>query len=173
MTNDIKTTKKSSIQKYWHEFFEIGIALKAFNGIWETGSGILFFVLSKATLNNWVYKATENELLEDPHDLIINFLVNKFQTFSSGAQRFAAIYLLFHGLLNIFLAIQLRRNKIWAYPVMITSIIIFMIYQVHRILVHHSLFLTLITVFDVIFLLLTVHEYRTIKNKNNQINNYE
>lgn len=146
-------------QKYWHRVFEIGIAIKGLNGIWEIGSGALFFFLSKLTLNNWLLAVTHQELLEDPSDLLMNFLVNTFQDVSISVQHFAAIYLLFHGFLNVFLVIQLHRGKQWAYVASMGLMLIFVVYQVYRIGIHHSLFLTAITIFDVFFILLTWHEF--------------
>jgi len=72
---------------------------------------------------------------------------------------FVAIYLLIHGLLNMFLAIQLYRDRIWAYLVTITITIIFIFYQIHRIILHHSPVLIVVTIFDVLFIILTWHEY--------------
>ena len=78
-------------QKYWHELFELGVFLKGVNGIWETTSGLLFLFLSKETLHNWFFVITRNEILEDPHDHLLNFLVQAFQNVSHGARLFAAV----------------------------------------------------------------------------------
>ena len=152
-------------QKYWHELFELGVLLKGINGIWETTSGLLFLFLSKETLQNWLFVVTRNELLEDPHDYLINFLTQIFQNVSHGARLFAAVYLVVHGLLNIFLAIQLRRNRHWAYLVTIGFTLLFLVYQIYRISVHHSVLLMVITLFDIIFVGLAWHEYKHYKKK--------
>lgn len=146
-------------RKYWHRVFEIGIVIKGLNGIWEIGSGLLFLFLSKATLDYWLGRATRRELLEDRHDVFINFLVHAFQNVSIGAQHFVAIYLLFHGFLNIFLVVQLHRGKHWAYIATMGLTMFFVTYQIYRISIHHSLFLTVVTIFDVFFVLLTWHEF--------------
>jgi len=128
-------------EKYWHELFEIGIVLKGINGIWETLSGILILFLNKATLSNWFSYISYHELLEDPGDKFINFFAGLLQNLSSSTQTFVAIYILFHGCLNIFLSIQLYRKKHWAYLVTIVSIILFLFYQVYRVYLYHSVFL--------------------------------
>jgi uncharacterized membrane protein len=152
--------KKLLTQKYWHELFEVGMTLKAFNGVWETVTGFLFLVLSKETLHKWFSRVFSNELLEDPHDKLIQFLTHTFQNVSSDTKTFAALYIFLHGILNIFLVVQLYRDKHWAYLVTIGSMVLFMIYQIHRISVHHSLFLTILTIFDALFIVLTWHEYK-------------
>ncbi len=150
---------KGSTQKYWHELFGWGMLIKGFNGVWETISGILILLLSKATLSGWFFLLSHNELLEDRHDVVINFLANTLQNFSSDTKIFVALYLLVHGFLNIFLVIQLYRDKHWAYLVIIGTVVLSMGYQVYRISVFHSSFLMAITIFDVIFVVLAWHEY--------------
>lgn len=100
------------------------------------------------------------ELLEDPHDLLIDFLGRVFQNLSAEAKIFAAIYIIAHGLLNIFLAIQLYRNRLWAYLVTISAMIIFVSYQIYRIILYQSGLLLGVTLFDLLFIILTWHEYR-------------
>lgn len=151
--------------KYWHNFFELGIFAKGFNGIWETTSGVLILFTGQLTLNDWFQALTRNELLEDPHDKLMGFLAHSLQNFSPDIQKFAALYLLIHGVLNIFLAIQLYRDKHWAYFVTILSVALSMVYQIHRIMLHHSLFLSAITVFDAIFIILAWHEYKYHQEK--------
>ncbi len=159
---------KISIQKYWHELFEFGVIIKGFNGVWETISGFLVLVLSKATLSHWFFLVTRNELLEDPNDKFINFLAHALQNFSADAKTFAALYILAHGVLNVFLAIQLYRDRHWAYLVTIGTMIMFMVYQTYRISIHHSLLLTAITIFDGIFILLAWHEYKYHRDRYNK-----
>lgn len=151
---------QSSIQKYWHKLFALGVVAKGFNGVWETASGLLVLFLNKATLSGWFYRISRNELLEDPNDKFIGFLAGLMENFSVDAKTFAALYLLFHGLLNIFLAIQLRRDRHWAYLATITTMSVAMTYQIYRIFLFHSQILAWVTVFDALFIILIWHEYR-------------
>jgi len=152
--------KDSKLIRYWHAFFELAVFIKGFNGIWETVSGFSVLFFSKAAFSKLFSFLFRNELLENPHDSFIDFMAQAMQNLSTGTKRFAAIYILLHGLLNIFLAIQLYRNKLWAYLVAINVIIVLIFYQIYRIALHHSLFLTVITIFDALFIILTWHEYQ-------------
>lgn len=154
---------KQSIQKYWHEIFELTVFIKGINGVWEIVAGFFVLFLSKATINNWFSFIVYNELLEDPNDKFINFLTQALQNFSGNTKIFAAFYILFHGTLNIFLAIQLYRDKHWAYLVTIGTIIIFLFYQIYRISIYHSLILSIITIFDILFIVITWYEYKNHK----------
>lgn len=154
-------------QKSWHELFEFGVFLKGFNGIWETISGAMFLFLSRGTITNWFFLATRNELIENPNDKVIIFFARVLQNSLSHTKVFAALYLLVHGLLNIFLAVQLYRDKHWAYLVMIWTIIIFIGYQIYRISIHHSIALIFFTIFDIFFVILAWHEYKYRRDKKN------
>ena len=153
-------------EKYWHELFEVGVFLKGFNGVWEIASGFLALFLSGAVFNKIFYFLARNELFEDPQDKFINFISQAFQEMPAGAKKFAAFYLLIHGILNIFLAIQLYREKIWAYLVTIGAVMVFTVYQVYRINLYHSKILTAVTILDALFIVLTWHEYNYHLSKN-------
>lgn len=157
--------KKLLSQTSWHKLFEVGVFLKGLNGIWGTVGGFLILFLSKETLNNWFLVITQGEQVEDTSDKVIVFLTHALQNVSSSTQTFVAFYMLLHGILNIFLTIQLARDKHWAYLVTIGITALFLCYQVYRIGVHHSLVLVVVTLFDVFFVFLTWHEYRHHREK--------
>ncbi len=154
-------------ENFWHELFEFGVFIKGLNGIWETVSGFLVLFLSKATFSKWFYLVARNELLEDPNDKFINFLAHALQNLSNDTKTFAALYILIHGLLNIFLAVQLYREKHWAYPVTIGLMLVIASYQVYRVSINHSLILTAITLFDLLFIMLAWREYKYHREKIN------
>ncbi len=116
-------------QKFWHQLFRASVALKAVNSVWETLLGS--FML-------WI---------------------NHVPRLSEHAKDFVGIYLLFHGLLNVFLAYNLYKNRLWAYPVSIVTVVLFLTYQVHQLVETHSVILFFITLFDVGYIWLTWHEY--------------
>ena len=151
---------KKSIQKFWHNLFEFSVFMKGINGLWETLSGFSILFLNKTTLTRWFSFFIHKELLEDPRDRFISFLAHALQNFSTDTKIFIAFYMLLHGFLNIFLAIQLYRDRHWAYLVAIGTMSSFLVYQIYRISIHHSLILTAITIFDAFFIFLTWHEYK-------------
>lgn len=154
-----------AFEKYWHNLFEFGILLKAFNGVWETVTGLAVFFVSKTTLNGWIDLLAQKELLEDPNDYLINLSTHLLQLANGSAKFFAAAYILFHGLLNLFLAIQLYRKRMWAYVFTIWAIGLAVVYQIYRIFLHHSGVLIFLTILDIIFIALTWHEYLHQKKK--------
>ncbi len=154
------------LEYYLHGIFEFGVFTKGFNGIWETVSGILILISGKPIFAHLFSSLTRKELVEDPHDRFIDYIIWVMQNIPANAKKFAAIYILIHGILNIFLAIQLQRKRLWAYLITIGANIIFIIYQIHRISLYHSRILTLVTVWDLLFIILAWHEYKHQKNLN-------
>lgn len=153
-------------QKYWHELFEAGVLLKALNSTWETLGGI--FLLTR--LHSWIPRAfiflSHTELIGDQDDLIFRTIKTQIGNLNVVDTRtFVGIYLLFHGIVNMFLAYNLYRNRLWAYPTMIGFVSVFLLYQVYRLLHTQSPLLLIITLFDIFFVVLTWHEYRYQKKK--------
>jgi uncharacterized membrane protein len=107
---------------------------------------------------------TEHELLEDPRDLVANFLLNLSGSFSISTQHFAEFYLMSHGIIKCILILLLWRRKLWAYPLTIVSLILFIAYQVYRYTFTQSEFLILLSIFDAVMIALTYFEYKRIKS---------
>ena len=147
---------------FLHIGFEAGIILKGIDGILEILGGFLFILINPAKLNRIVALLTQHELSEDPNDLIANFLVKTVKNFSVKTQYFVTIYLLLHGTLKLFLISMILQKKYWAYPLIIVFLSLFIIYQLYRYSIDHSLWLLLLTTFDFALVILTWIEYKKI-----------
>jgi len=80
--------------------------------------------------------------------------------------------LLLHGVVKVVLVAALLRDKIWAYPWMITFLIVFIVYQIYRMTFAFSIGLLGLTVFDVVVVWLTYREYgkqRAIRTRRDSI----
>ncbi len=121
-----------------HTLFEVGIFLKGLNGFLQIVGGFLLVFLRPATLNKVVVILTQNELSEDPKDLIANFLLEAAQHLSISSQIFGAIYLLAHESIKIFLVLSLWQKRLWAYPAAIIVFLLFIFYQMYRFSLNHS-----------------------------------
>jgi len=149
-----------------HKSFEIGILLKGIDGILEIIGGILLIFLNPVRLNKLVVLLTQHELSQDSDDIISNLMIKFSSNFSISTQNFGVIYLISHGLVKFILIILLWRKKIWAYPLTIISLIIFIAYQIYRYTIDHSMGFIILTVFDIIMIFLTLVEYKRVKNLN-------
>ena len=140
--------------------FEVGIILKGLDGILETIGGLLLLAITPATINRLAAKLTQHELSEDPKDFIANHLLGYAHGLTGTAVTFAALYLLVHGIVKIVLVAALLRNQIWAYPWMIGFLLIFIFYQLYRLVLSITFGLSALTIFDAVIVWLTWREWR-------------
>jgi len=157
--------KKFLSKKFVDKAFEIGILIKSIFGFFEVLVGIAFAISGKLIVNNVVIALTQQEVSEDPKDLIANYLIRISNNFSTGTNLFAISYLIFHGLTNIILAVALVKNKIWAYHWALTGFSLFIIYQVFRYFDTHSSLLLFLTLFDILVVIVIMLEYNSKKKK--------
>jgi uncharacterized membrane protein len=149
--------------------FKIGLILKGLDGLLEVAGGVLLLALSPSTIEHVGRSLTAEELSQDPHDRIANYLLHTTSHLSSGVTLFAAIYLLSHGVAKIVLVALVLRDKLWAYPWLIVLLLAFIAYQIYRITwVQFSVGLTALTVFDAALVWLTWREYRSKRAHRNR-----
>lgn len=134
-------------QKIWHSLFEASVVIKAINGAWETICGFAILLMSSSAISS-VF-ASYNKSADHV---------------SSGAKNLAGIYILAHGLINIFLAYHLYRDRVWAFWVSLVFFSASIVYLAYRSLGHQSVMLYALILFDIVFIVLTWHEYKYRKN---------
>ena len=148
-------------EKSIHEVFLTSLILKGIGSVLEIGGGIIFLFTGKIT--DFLGTLAQNELLEDPNDLIGNQIQHWLPYFNGHIQEFGAFYLLSHGIVKTFIVISLLRNKTWAYPLSIIVLMLFIAYQLYRLTFGYSIFLIGLTIFDVFLIVLTWHEYNRVR----------
>ncbi|MEZ4103917.1 MAG: DUF2127 domain-containing protein [Candidatus Paceibacterota bacterium] len=148
-----------------HKVFIVSIAFKGLNGIAEIIGGLVAFFVTQDTVLRIVNFLVKQELVEDPGDIISQFLIHTASTYTSTAQTFVALYLLSHGVLKVFLVHNLFKGKMWAYPVAMVVFALFGISQTIAILHKFNLGLLILTIFDLVIILLTYLEYRQVRQK--------
>ncbi|MGE5104435.1 MAG: DUF2127 domain-containing protein [Betaproteobacteria bacterium] len=155
-------------EKYLHRVFEVSLVLKAVFAVAEILAGIAAYFVTQQFLFRLVERMTREELLEDPRDFIANYLFQSAQHFSVSARNFTAVYLLSHGVIKLWLIIGLLRQKHGYYPVAMAIFGLFIVYQLYRLSLTHSLWLLVITAVDVLVIGLTWHEYRYLRARVSQ-----
>lgn len=152
-------------EKYWHEFFIISMCIKTLTGLVETVSGFLLLWISPLDLAGILNRFSRGETLEDPGDFFLAYSHQYLQHLTAATKDFAGLYILAHGLINLFLVLGLIKEKTWAYLVAIGVLISFMMYQLFRIAMNHSVPLSVLTVFDAFFVVIIWHEYNYLTRK--------
>ena len=142
-----------------HRIFEVSILLKGAHALIECIGGLALALASTASIAGLVNRLTQEELIEDPNDFIATHLLGLAQGLSVNSKHFYAFYLLSHGIVKLALVAGLLRNKLWAYPVSLVVLALFILYQIYRFYYTQSVGLIVLTVFDVIVMVLIWHEY--------------
>ena len=146
-----------------HRIFEISVLLKGAHALIECVGGLVLAIVSTSAVTSLVNSLTQEELIEDPNDFVATHLLSIARDFTVSTQHFYAFYLLSHGVIKAFLVIGLLRNKLWAYPVSLVVLGLFIVYQLYRFSYTHGVGLIVLTVFDVIVMGLIWHEYRLVR----------
>lgn len=144
--------------------FAIGIGLKAIDGLSEVLSGLWMLFLDPKRLQAWVGLVFAPELREDPHDFIATHVLQWAAHFNQGTVRFAAIYLLSHGLAKLVVIEEILRGRLWAYPGLIVLTALFAAYQIYHMgVAGASLGFIALTLFDGLIIVLTIGEYSKMR----------
>ena len=115
-------------------------------------------------MHSFIAFLTQRELVEDPHDKIANLLLHSTQHIGSGSRTFLIIYLWIHAVIKLIAVIGILKNQLWAYPFSLVTLGLLMLYQVYIIvLVHATIGMILLTVFDVLILGLIWREYGKVR----------
>ncbi len=141
------------------ETYEVGLFLKALDGVLEIVGAVLLAVISPQTINHLIGSLTQHELAEDPHAFIANHLLHAGQHLASGGTLYGVIYLAGHGAVKIVMVVALLRNKEWAYPFALITLGLFVLYQLYQISQRLSIGLILLSIFDVFIMWLIWREW--------------
>ena len=148
-----------------HHLFKITVMVKGIDGVLEIIGGFLLSLLNPQKLTSIVRLLTQHELSEDPKDAMANYLIREISKISASSQIFGSFYLLSNGVIKVFLVISLLQRRLWAYPAAIVFFTAFMLYQIYRYQLTHSLWLIFLTVLDFLVVIFTLLEYRNLKSR--------
>src|SRR5690348_9173850 len=95
------------------KIFEGGIIIKGITGALEFIGGLLLFFVDPSVIHRFLVFVTQKELLEDPHDKLVTFLLQSTQYLGDG-RLFLIIYLWIHAGIKLVAVIGILRNQLWA-----------------------------------------------------------
>jgi uncharacterized membrane protein len=144
-----------------HHLFQAAVVVKGVDGVLELIGGALLFFVSPSTLHRLVAVLTQHELAEEADDWLVMALRRLAESLSMETRQFASAYLIGHGLLKVFLAVSLLRERLWAFPLALSVLTLFVAYQLHRFSRTHSTVLLALTVLDMVVMVLIWREYRS------------
>ncbi|QND52874.1 DUF2127 domain-containing protein [Phyllobacterium sp. 628] len=148
-----------------HQIFQISILFKGTHALIECIGGLLLVFINTARIRSLVDTFTQTRLVNDPDDYIATHLMKMAEGFSVSSQHFYAFYLLSHRLIKALLVIALLKNKLWAYPLSLFVLGLFIAYQLYRYSYTQSSVLLVLTVFDLFIMVLIWHEYGLVRQR--------
>lgn len=155
----MQTNGKSVGGNIRHRLFQIAIIFKGIDGLIETIGGIVFICIG-GRIERFVFSITGRKLIEDPDDHIARYFRHAFSHLSGGMKVLASAYLLGHGIIKLFLVVGMLRNKLWVYPIAIVALLMFIVYEVFRLIQKPSILLAVLAFLDAAVVVLVWFEYR-------------
>ncbi|GAC1369161.1 MAG: DUF2127 domain-containing protein [Candidatus Saccharimonadales bacterium] len=145
------------------KFFEASVIVKGIEGVLETLAGFFVLFVGSQSLAEWAIRLSHHELVDDPTDLFANYIMHTGQHLASGGTTFLVAYLLVHGLIKLTAVGSLMLNKLWGYPFSMATLGLFMLYQIYEISLRHSVFMIVLTIFDIFLMWLIYREWQQQK----------
>jgi uncharacterized membrane protein len=140
--------------------FRVSMVVKAGLSLVEIAVGATLYIASGDGILRVAHRLTRHELTQHPNDVVANFILRSAETLSIDRKSAAALYLVSHGAVKLFLVVMVLRDKLWAYPVFIVALALLIAYQTYRLTLGFAPALAGLTAFDLAVLWLTWHEYR-------------
>jgi uncharacterized membrane protein len=163
MRSTLAIAPSASPQPLHRLVFHACLLFKALLSVLEIMGGMLGFVLSQHEIVQLVTELTQEKLTRDPDDWFAQYLMQSAGNLSLSSQRFAALYLLSHGIVKTVLIVGLLRQRLAYYPVSILAFGLFVAYQLFRYHTTHSVWLLILTAIDIVVIAMTVQEYRDLR----------
>ena len=137
--------------------------MKGLNSVVEIIGGTLLLLVPLDVITQLTVWVTQEELVNDPNDFIANYILHLGTSLSLSSTVFGGIYLMSHGVIKIALVISLLKNKLWAYPLSLAVLGLFVVYQTYRFTITHAIGLLFLTIFDLAVIWLIAKEYRIVR----------
>jgi len=147
------------------KLFGFALLMKGLNAILEIISSILLIIIKPEQIVKTISFFTSQEIVEDPKDFAANFLIKAFHNYSITSNTFWILYLLSHGVIKIILVIFLSKRKYKIYPVAIGVFVLFLLYEVYKLLIDGTFSIILLIIIDIITIYLTILEYKKHYNE--------
>ena len=147
-------------ETHYHEWFRWGVILKGIISVGEIILGITLYFVTYETLKHALFFFVGGEITETPRDLFWGYLAKASRDFTTEPESFWAFLFISHGAVKSFLAWGLWKEKLWAFPTAAIVFVGFIAYQLYQLTYLNSVSLWAITIFDVVLIVLILHEYR-------------
>lgn len=155
-------TKTYSIRNsdIYNLLFRVGMIWRVIYGFLRLGLGLVLLRVIGTPFSDLFYKIMSHEFVEDPNDLFLRGAEYIIQHQSFTVTYFLVVYLMFWGVIDVILSFSLLKQKLWAFPISMYLIGIFILYEIYRFSYIHSFTLVGIIFIDLVLIWLINKEYR-------------
>ena len=147
-----------------HNFYLVSLGVKAMDGLLEIAGAIMLLMIDIGNLPGYIGIIFRGELIEDPHDLIANWLIDAISKVDVSVQFAGFLYLVSHGLVKLFLVGSLLKKKYWAYPLSEIVLFLFVVYQTYLFTKNGSTVILFLNAVDLALMVLIWIEYKKLKS---------
>ena len=153
-------TRGSRREAILRRVFRYSLVLKAAHSVVELIGGVVLYAASGEAILRVTRALTRHELLEHPDDLVARAILRAADAIALEQKAAATVYLLSHGMVEIFLVVMVLLNRIWAYPLYMIALGLLILYQCYQLTLGFWPLLAVLTAWDVVVVYLTWHEFR-------------
>ena len=140
-----------------HRIFLVTVFLKGLDGLLEIALGLLLIFTDE--FSDVVFFLTRDAIIDDPNSFFATHL-RAFASQSHEAFVIGGLYLVAHGMLKTFISGSLWRNYVWAYPVALVFLGLFIFYEVIHVARTASIPFMILAAFDILMFWLVAYEYK-------------
>lgn len=145
------------------KLFKIGMYWRVLYGAIRILVGLTLLEFINIPFTVLLQRIMSHELAEDPADDLFTFTNHFLQIHPLHVTYFLSFYLIFWGIIDIFLSINLLKRKTWAFPASLGLVTFFVLYELYRLTHTHSLILLSIILIDIIIIWVINREYKKVK----------
>ncbi len=154
----------STLSKLFTELFFVSMYWRIFYGFIRIIFGIALLKVVGAPLLDVLADFLSHEFLEGPSDILFMMITKLLADHHFSVTYFLSGYFIFWGAIDVLLSYNLIREKLWAFPVSLGLIGLFILYGIFRFTFTHSLVLLSVITLDIIIFFLIYKEYKKVKS---------
>jgi len=151
--------QEATIRRYfwWSVFIKGAISLA------EMVGGIFFLFVPVTLVVDLATDPLESWLTVHPGNFAGTHLLHLANEFTMFGGALIGFYLFTRGLIKLGLVVALLKDQLWAYPLSLLILGLFIIYQIYEIVTAHSVLMVIITIFDLVVVYLVWREWGILR----------
>ncbi|MBB5153910.1 DUF2127 domain-containing protein [Saccharopolyspora phatthalungensis] len=147
------------------KLFRIAVVLKGLDGAVQLIGGVLLIFVPPTIVTRFAHAVVTRDLLGPPTGALAGHFEVAAQHFVAGGQTFLIIFLIAHGVIKVGLVVALLCKIMPMYPVAMTALGLFIIFELLRAVQTRSLVLPFFAALDVVIFVLVLKEYRELRRQ--------